>query len=377
MEDTEEVNEHILKKLKTDELERAGKLKKKIADHVKFDVENKKLLTCKQHKLSITCIAVSSDSKFLYSASKDYSIVKWSLLNFGKASFKSLKFKKNNNAEVKKDYHNCLVNCLAISSDNKYLVSGSENGFINVWHPETLNHLHTFRAHKKAVTGLAICRETNFLYSSSKDLLVKSWNLNEMGYMETLFGHQAEVTSIDILNENRVLTAGGTDRTLRVWKIQEESHLIFNGDKGSLEVVRKLDEGSFISGGDDGSLCLWGFNKKKPLFVVDNAHGFDPSNGQPNWISALSVLPNSDLIASGSCDNCIRLWKWTQNKRPMITSLTSIPVSGFVNDLQFTFDGNYLVAGIGKEHRLGRWQCIKDAKNSVICVHITKINAIN
>lgn len=374
LEGSEDINDHILKKLKNDELEKAGKLKKKIADHIKLS-DDKKLLTCKQHKLSITCIAVSSDNKYLYSSSKDYSIVKWSLENFSKINFKSLRFNKKS-SDPKQDYQNCLINCLAISYDSKYLVSGDEKGNIHIWDPETLSHLNRFRAHKKSVTGLAICRVTNFLYSTSKDLLVKSWNLNEMGYMETLFGHQAEVTSVDILNENRILTAGGTDKTLRMWKIQEETQLVYNAPSCCVEIVRKLDEGFFISGGDDGSLCLWGALKKKPLHVIHSAHGVDQINKQPNWITALAVLPNSDVIASGSCDNNIRLWKWNQANKTIIPSST-IEIVGFVNAIQFTSDGNYLIAGIGREHRLGRWQNNKEAKNSIICIQIMKINGLN
>lgn len=40
---------------------------------------------------------------------------------------------------------------------------------------------------------------------------------------------------------------------------------------------------------------------------------------------------------------------------------------GFVNALAFSNDGNVLIAGIGQEHRLGRWWRLKNAKNSV-CV---------
>ena len=39
--------------------------------------------------------------------------------------------------------------------------------------------------------------------------------------------------------------------------------------------------------------------KKKPLFTVRAAHGVDPINQVPHWISAIASLPMTDLIASG------------------------------------------------------------------------------
>jgi ribosomal RNA-processing protein 9 len=40
---------------------------------------------------------------------------------------------------------------------------------------------------------------------------------------------------------------------------------------------------------------------------------------------------------------------------------------GFVNALQFGKNGNFLAAGIGQEHKMGRWSKIEGAKNG-ICI---------
>jgi hypothetical protein len=47
-------------------------------------------------------------------------------------------------------------------------------------------------------------------------------------------------------------------------------------------------------------ICLWGSMKKKPLAVVENAHGTDGESMQPNWVNCIASLLNTDLIASGS-----------------------------------------------------------------------------
>ncbi len=48
------------------------------------------------------------------------------------------------------------------------------------------------------------------------------------------------------------------------------------------------------------TLSLWGSMKKKPLCSVAAAHGVSSENNQPNWISAVAALQNSDLVASGN-----------------------------------------------------------------------------
>lgn len=41
-----------------------------------------------------------------------------------------------------------------------------------------------------------------------------------------------------------------------------------------------------------------------------------------------------------------------------------------MNDLKFSEDGSYLVAGIGQEHKLGRWTINKSAKNSILLIKL-------
>lgn len=184
------------------------------------------------------------------------------------------------------------------------------------------------------------------------------------------FGHQNQVTSIDAMYKERAITSGGVDQSLRIWKIVEESQLVFNGHQGSIDSVKFVNEETFLSCGDDGSLCTWSASKKKPIGEYKFAHG-KSATGVANWISAITCLVNTDLIASGSCDGFIRVWKLEKGYREIKLNF-EIPVIGFVNSLQFTSDGSYLIAGIGQEHRLGRWWKIKEAKNVILVIPLIK-----
>lgn len=134
-------------------------------------------------------------------------------------------------------------------------------------------------------------------------------------------------------------------------------------------------------------LSLWGSQKKKPLCSIPAAHGKEDSNHQANWVTAVAALANTDLIASGkpklllnsntkyyirsvsagSRDGYIRLWKCGDNFRSLIPLMT-VPARGFVNSLAFSSDGKMLIAGLGQEHRLGRWWRDATAKNEILVI---------
>ncbi|XP_012223162.1 U3 small nucleolar RNA-interacting protein 2 [Linepithema humile] len=352
----------VSKRLREEYLEEKGRLRKTVA--VCYVGHNELVtLKCKEHKTSITCICLSNDGHILYSGSKDGSLVKWSVKD--KVKLKAIKGNRGKTKDGMKS-----IRCLAISTDNKFLVVGDDGcKDIKIFSGDSLDHIKNLQGHRDLVTGLVFRKGTHTLYSASEDRSVRVWNLDDMAYVESLFGHQNKITSIDALSRERAITSGGYDGTIRIWKIVEESQLIFNGHNNghSIDVVKLINEENFISGGEDGQLCVWGCLKKKPLCSVVEAHGIDETNGQPMWISSIATLLNTDLVASGSRNGVVKLWQCGEGFRSL-NLLFEVKLAGFINSLAFTPDGNHLIAGVGTEHKNGRWWRIPEAKNATVII---------
>ena len=138
------------------------------------------------------------------------------------------------------------------------------------------------------------------------------------------------------------------------------------------------------------SISLWTTQKKKPIFTHALAHGFYQFHSAteglietPRWITSITSLPYSDLIASGSWDGDVRIWKLDSSLKSF-SLIGTVPAPGVVNSLQVLAvpDGAFapdswarqlegqkkknkvgmvlLVAGLGQEHRLGRWMTLKN-----------------
>ncbi|XP_062523140.1 U3 small nucleolar RNA-interacting protein 2-like [Corticium candelabrum] len=403
--------------LREDVLKQAGKLQKKIASQYSKP-DSSSVRQMRGHRLSITCMVITPDDKFVYTGSKDCSIIKWSLDAFRKDTVIPRALQSESHGHV--DH----VLCLTVSSDGKFLASGGRDKIINIWSVETNNWLHVFKGHRDAVSGLAFRRSTHQLFSCSHDRAVKIWNVDEMAYVDTLFGHQDAITGIDSLVRERAVTSGGNDRTVRLWKIVEESQLVFHGHRSSIDCIKQINEDHFISGSQDGSLALWSLYKKKPTALVPVAHGGShiwtdkrghkkdkiDENGHssndnaserifralagesaatddsvieersPNcddgleaWITAVASIPNSDFVASGSSDGHVKFWECGDGCKSL-TLQFSYPVIGFVNALAFAHSGSFVAVGVGQEHRLGRWWTLKEARNSLIVIPLHKSN---
>lgn len=354
---SDDEDEEVSKKLKLDYLESVGKLKKRIADNLS-GIDEEKIVSLK-HKLQnqpLTCLCLLNDNDTLFIGCKNGKVLRWSIKD------------KHQNGVI--TLHSS-ISCIATSSDNKFLAISDKSFKVFVYDPKTLAKIHTFEGHRGVVNGISFRKDSHQMFTCSDDKGVKVWSLDEMVYVETLFGHQNPITSVDAMYKERALTSGGCDRTLRVWKIVDESQLVYTGHSGSIDAVKFINEEIFLSCGDDGSLCVWNLSRKKPQIEHKLAHGKQESTGVANWITAIATLVNTDLIASGSCDGFIRVWQLQQNFKGLSLKF-EIPVQGFVNGLTFTSNGESLVASIGQEHRLGRWWRLKDSRNVTLVIPFKK-----
>ncbi|KAG9313760.1 hypothetical protein JVU11DRAFT_6119 [Chiua virens] len=448
--DAAEVDKELISaRLRQDVLEHSGKVHLFIADT--YDFASTSRLRCRGHRFSVTSAIATDDAKFLFTASKDGSINKWDLRTGQKITtfYKQRLDLKGKGKERINPFdlegHTDEVLALAVSSNGQYLASAGKDKKVGVWDVEKNQWVKGFGGHKDLVSSLAFRKGTLQLYSGSFDRTVKLFDLSVLGYVETLFGHQDTIVALDALRGETVVTAGARDRTLRYWKIPEESQLVFRGGgksalrelleggafeghasneeveakkgkdsmgqtkfvEGSIECVAMIDETSFVSGGDTGSICLWNAQKKKPVFTQALCHGLHEVESStegtlktPRWITSIACLQYSDLFASGSWDGVIRIWK-LDSKLKSFSLVGTVSSPGVVNSLQLlpapkgflpstswagTPDhdpsakiGNtnpasngkpttvkitgvetiLLVAGLGQEHRLGRWLIVK------------------
>lgn len=476
--DQDNLRRRMGERLKEDTAESRGKVYRWIADGLEWGRATRKTLRCQSVQKSLT--GVSMQGKCAYGVSKDLHLVKWELpdsdaaVNIKRVSGKAKVVAKTrgNSKAIHAQSHHKPILCVAASGDGKFVATGGADKKLIIWDAKTLKPLQMFTQHRDSVTALAFRRGTNQLYSASKDRTVKIWSLDELAYIETLFGHQDEVVDVDALGQEKCVTVGARDRTARLWKVVEESQLVFRGGgasgtskalealrqayhddsavgmqedrdyrEGSIDRIALIDDDTFVTASDNGSLSLWNIHKKKAVFTLPLAHGLDEplpldeasaeldpdenldikgrGGRHPRWITALKALPFSDVFVSGSWDGYVRVWKISSDRRRIepLGALGAVAESvdalleneglsseslskdaleamqngvkgqsqlqGVVNDLAIMDRGErgkgsvMVAAAVGKEHRLGRWKEVSEGKNYVVLFEVPRVQVEN
>ncbi|QEL57994.1 hypothetical protein CJJ09_000024 [Candidozyma auris] len=252
----------------------------------------------------------------------------------------------------KKVHHCDQINCVAVSPDGKYIVTGGHDARLIIWSSENLTCLRVLDT-RAAVNAIAFRRNTDQLFAACADLRIRTFSIAQQAQLEILYGHQDNITDISALARETCVSVGSRDKTAMFWKIAEESRLTFRGgdslDKkrrrkdgeeerpssepfhmeGSIEVCSMVDETHFVTGSDNGNIAFWSLGKKKALFTQRLGHGLMPEikpfqasgessesiakiqvpERQPYWITAIHAVPYSDFFVTGSYNGELRLWK--------------------------------------------------------------------
>jgi ribosomal RNA-processing protein 9 len=314
-------------------------------------------------------------------------------------------------------HHKGAIFSIALSSDGQFMASGGRDTKIRLWDMLTFKCIHVFEGHRGPVTSIAFRRKTADLYSASNDRTVKIWNTESRAYSDTLFGHQSEVTGLDCLYDELPVSCS-TDRTVRIWKVEQQSQLLYkDGHDLSIDCVCMLNDDRFITGSQDSGVAIWSTKKKKPMHTYRTAHkgwigsvactpyadvaasGSDDGfiriwqcgGAPPDTVkldAAAHAIGNTfdgtpvqiDSSASGdddgdddgklnghhnydsdddddddSVDEIPIDVTGIKNDYNKLRPLFAVPMTGNVNSLRFATSGKFLIAAVGRDHRLGRW----------------------
>lgn len=354
--------------------EAKGRIFRKIASQLNFSSASHSFFRADTQ----TTTAVAIHPPFAYTVSKDRTLIKWELISPkaqsktqndaerkrpahpGKKKPIQLKFVKGLKkvrGSKEPQGHTGNILALAVSPSGRYLATGGEDKKLIIWDAETLTPMKTFTQHRDSVASLSFTRHISShssgeqLFSGSFDRTIKTWSLSAGGhaYVETLFGHQDHVSAVASMMTDQCVSVGARDRTARLWKVIDETQLVFRGESSkkeeyqnnAIDCVAVIPPTHFVTGSDSGSLSLWSIHKKKPLHTIQLAHGVDPIpppeevsseadpevgayntrflRPMPRWITALSTVPGTDIVLSGSWDGWIRAWRVSDDKRTLIS----------------------------------------------------------
>ena len=262
--------------------------------------------------------------------------------------------------------------CLAVSSDENFIVTGGYDGFIKVWDLKKNTLCYSLKKSKGDIYSLALGSKDDILLSGGGDCSVRLWNLKSKKQVHKFEGHKDYVNSVLISNDNKMGISGSSDKTIKIWDLQSNEIKNTLSTKFNVYEIRmNRGQTDLVGVGSEGRAYFWNretkktrslkangnskikcfcFSKDELYLVTGNSDGsvqiltisnlkcIFKNTKHTDEVIKIDFSPDFEYFATCSSDKKILIWDY-KNKN----LVDSLNLKITARDLKFLKNSNFIV----------------------------------
>lgn len=224
--------------------------------------------------------------------------------------------------------HTSDVYSVALSPDNRQIVSGSRDRTIKLWNTMA-ECKFTIEDDKHndwvSCVRFSPIKTQSLIVSCGWDKAVKVWDLSKCELKTNLLGHTSAVHTVTVSPDGSLCASGGRDGTAMLWDVDEGKHLYSLPANCTINSLCFSPCNYWLCAATDKTIKIWNLEDKKILHELNRpVLSDDPTRAvvdgtQPNkrpsrtsglaWCTTLSWSTDGSTLFAGSTDGRIFVYE--------------------------------------------------------------------
>ena len=234
---------------------------------------------------------------------------------------------------LKRQLFKLPLTSINISPDGLFLLSGFEDGSFRLLDPDSFEvKLEVLDAHYKAVNAMDMSPKMDFILTAGHHS-IKLWDRSGK-HLSDWNDHATTIWNAELSSDGLWAVSSAMNKTFLLWDVNNNGRVerMRGHEDVCIAVSISPDSRLIASGGYDLTVRLWDLETRQ---VISQLHG--PSQD----IYDLEFSPDGSLLAACSKDKSTRIYGLKEEK--LLHLLNGH--SDLVMEAEFSPDGNYLVTG--------------------------------
>lgn len=237
------------------------------------------------HQGDINSLQFNHDDQFLFTASLDGTVKQWNLTD--KTCFKTFNYSQN------------PIHCLSISPDDKLMLTVTINGNLQMWLIESVDCLYSLD-NKDIFIHQAIFCPTGNSFATASESTITFWNNLTGKIIKSLIPQKGKIYSLAYSPNGKIITSASQQECLISFDIETGDRIdTLYGYSNHIWALSTDNNKFLVSGGTDGILRLWSWEKSSPLKEIKAHKGV---------IFAVAWHPQKLFFASSGSDRTVKIW---------------------------------------------------------------------
>jgi WD40 repeat protein/serine/threonine protein kinase len=309
------------------------------------------LRSCLEHPAPVKAVALSSDGKALLTGSEDGIARLWDMAS-GRQFGPEFRHGKN-------------ISGVAFAPNGQTVVTAGLDGVVQQWDRQSGKRIGTPIQHNSVIAALALSPNGKRIATASLDE-AQVWDAATGKALGPLLKHDNHLTAIAFSPDGRTVVTGSLDKTARLWDATTGQPIglpLQHAD--SVMAVAVSPDGTRIATGcgrNAKSAQLWDFATGKAV---------GPALLHRDRVGAIAFSPDSKTLLTGGFDKTARLWEVTTGRRLGVV----LQHKGEVRAVAFCSDGvTFVTAGTDRTARL--WEAMLDRPGRPSLPHQAPVTAV-
>jgi WD40 repeat protein len=313
------------------------------------------------HTNGVLSVAFSPDGERLASGSFDTTVMLWSGVDTPTPVGHQLGGKQGNAIHPG---HIAAVNTVAFSNSGNTLISGSVDGTIRWWDPDSgYSMLLPATRQRDSVQAVAFRPGSRFgVMSCSTQGGIQLWD--NVGLAIPIGNQQDRVNVVQFSPDGKNVASGSTDDTIQVWDIDNgKQALDLRQQKGVGWLAYSPDGSGIASAGWDGNIYIWDAVSGALQRRIDT---------HTSGVAGVAYSPDGHRLVSADADNNLQMWD------PDTGASVGAPMKGLTGEPQavaFSPNGKFIASG-GDDKTIRLWNAETGQQMATLTGHSNTVYSV-
>lgn len=139
------------------------------------------------------------------------------------------------------------------------ILTCGDNEAIKLWNSRTLTTAGVLRDRDTTIEAIAVSPDDRYVVSGSRDQLIRLWDLQQRSLLKVLRGHDGRIPVVAFSHDSQYFASGGLNAKVIEWSVKSLSAVAeHDGHRDKIEALAySPDDRYLVSGDKSGSARLW------------------------------------------------------------------------------------------------------------------------